>query len=135
MEFASRNIGESFRLFGTERRTAATHKEQPVDRVPEWALPTVFREIGLNEDPVGTARRYGIESHQTETLCHRAYLRIATPALPDSTAESIRRLWDTLEAVDSQAIHMLGADYDRETYFRDEAAREAVFFEHVRRQS
>ena len=107
--------------------------EQHLDQVPDWVLPTAFSEIEIDTDPIKVAAEHGIDSEPVATLCRRGYLRVATAPLPTSTCGAIRRLWDTLEAVDSRATRQF-PDLDRETYHRNMTAWQAVFYEHVKRQ-
>lgn len=117
-------------------RTAERPAEPPrrhLDAVPEWTLPNAFRLIEIDDDPVEVAARCGADSPEVAELCRRGYVRIAMPPLDRCASETVRRLWDTLEAIDSRAVRQFGDRHDRETYHRDKAAWEAVFYEHVRR--
>jgi hypothetical protein len=107
--------------------------ERRIDYVPEYSLPNAYRLIGIDQDPLEVARRCGAESAEVATLCRRGHLRVAMPPLDECAIEAVRRLWDTLETVDSKVVRER-PDHDRENYFRDQTAWEAVFFEHVRRQ-
>ena len=106
--------------------------ERHLDQVPDWVLPNAFREIGIAINPTEVAAAHGIDSQKVATLCNRGYVRVATPALHRAASEAARQMWDTLEAVDSRATRHF-PDLDRETYFRDKTAWQAVFYEHVRR--
>lgn len=108
--------------------------ERHLDHVPDWVLPTVYQEVGINLNPVAVAAECGLDSPELAALCNRGYIRVATTALDRSSSEAVRRMWDTLEAVDSRPVREFGDRYDRETYFREKTAWQAVFYDHVRRQ-
>lgn len=132
MELAREPVPGHARRFAAEQPPPAELPERYLDRVPEWVLPTAYREIGIGIDPATVAAEHGLDSPELATLCRRGYIRVAATALDRSASEAVRRMWDTLEAVDSRAIRAFG-DHDRETYFRDEAAWQAVFYDHARR--
>lgn len=104
------------------------------DDVPDWVLPEAFRLIEMDEDPIAVAVEHGIDSPEMAELCRRGYARVAAPAWDRCAAEGIRRMWDSLESAGDPVVLRL-SHHNRETYFRDKTAWEAVFFEHVRRQT
>lgn len=111
----------------------ASNPESRLNRVPAWVLPAACREIGIEGDPIAVARCEGIESEALAELCRRAFIRVESAALPRDAMESVRRLWDTLKAIDSPVIRNF-AEHSRYSYFRDKTAWRAVFFDHVGRQ-
>ncbi len=111
----------------------ADSPERHLDHVPRGVLADAYREIDIRVDPVEVAAARGVGSEELAALCRRGFIRVAETALPFTAAEAVKRMWDTLGFVDSPAVRRF-PNHDRETYFRDKAAWEAVFFEHVQRQ-
>lgn len=94
-------------------------------------LPRVLQGIGIDGAFLHGATAIG-EAELAEVSL-RAFRRIEGTALPYDTVESIRRLWDSLQTIDSRVTRR-HANHTEETYYRDQEVWSDVFHEHVRRQ-
>jgi hypothetical protein len=109
------------------RRSRPDH----LDSVSDALLPRALQDIGIDSGFLRSATP--VSETELAEVSLRAFLRIEGTALPYDTVESLRRLWDSLQTIDSRVTRK-HPDHTEETYYRDHEAWSDVFLEHVRRQ-